>query len=64
MKNSILDLSSEKLTEYLAAAGEPAFRSKQIFESIYAQNKTSFDDFSTLPKKFAPGWIRILAFVL
>ncbi|MCB0280950.1 MAG: 23S rRNA (adenine(2503)-C(2))-methyltransferase RlmN [Calditrichaeota bacterium] len=51
MKNSILDLSSEKLTEYLAAAGEPAFRSKQIFESIYAQNKTSFDDFSTLPKK-------------
>ncbi|KAA3617338.1 MAG: 23S rRNA (adenine(2503)-C(2))-methyltransferase RlmN [Calditrichaeota bacterium] len=49
MKKSILDCSIIELTEYLASINEPSFRANQIFEGIYAQNKISFEEFTTLP---------------
>jgi len=48
MKTSVLDLNKQDLLKFLESNGEKSYRAGQIFEAIYAQNKTSFDDFSTL----------------
>ncbi len=51
MKKSILDLTSSELIEYFSSIDESSFRANQIFEAIYVQNKTSFEEFTTLSKK-------------
>lgn len=51
MKKSILDFNDLELVDYLATIGEPSYRARQIFEGVYAQNKTTFDEFTTLSKK-------------
>lgn len=50
MKNSILEYNNDLILSFLRSINEPPFRSKQIYKAIYAQNKSSFDKFSTLPK--------------
>jgi len=51
MKKSILDFNDTELVDYFSSIDEPSYRAKQVFEGIYAQNKTTFDEFTTLPKK-------------
>jgi 23S rRNA (adenine2503-C2)-methyltransferase len=51
MKKSILDYNEIELVNYFASIGEPSYRAKQVFEGLYAQKKSIFDDFTTLPKK-------------
>ena len=46
----ISELSLEDLTEALKAAGEPAFRAKQIHDWIYHKFASSWDDMTNLPK--------------
>ena len=50
MKNSILNYNLEQLVTFLKSINEPTFRANQIHEAIYVQNKTSFNDFTTLSK--------------
>jgi 23S rRNA (adenine2503-C2)-methyltransferase len=49
VKNYILQYNNEQIINFLQSINEPAYRSKQIFEAIYAHNKDSFDEFTTLP---------------
>ncbi len=50
MKTPILQLSKENLISYLKTINEPAFKAKQIYEGVYAQNKKSFQEFTSLSK--------------
>ena len=52
MKPLINDLTLTELTSKITEMGEPAYRSKQIWQMIYRQLIASPDDFSNLPKDF------------
>lgn len=47
----ILGLDIAELTELAQEWGEPPFRARQIFESVYGQRLTSIDSIFTLPAK-------------
>jgi len=51
VQNYILRYNDEQLKSFLLSINEPSYRQRQIYEAIYAHNKSSFDDFSTLPKQ-------------
>jgi 23S rRNA (adenine2503-C2)-methyltransferase len=51
-EKSILGLSLQELTAIVEEAGQPAYRTRQIYESIYRQRITSIDGMSTLPQSF------------
>lgn len=51
-EKAILGLSLQELTAVVAQAGEPAYRSRQVFESIYRRRVASLDQISTLPLSF------------
>lgn len=50
-KPYLFDLTFEELTEIITSFGEPKFRAKQVWEWMYANPASSFDDMSDLPKK-------------
>lgn len=50
-KRHILGETPESLGPWLEAAGEPAFRAKQIFEWVYRRRAESFEAMSNLPKR-------------
>ena len=52
MKPLINDLTQAELTLKITEMGEPAYRSKQIWQMIYKQLIALPDDFSNLPKDF------------
>ncbi len=49
-RRHILAETPESLAPWLAEAGEPAFRGKQIFEWVYRRRAESFEAMSNLPK--------------
>jgi 23S rRNA (adenine2503-C2)-methyltransferase len=49
-RRDLVGLSREELTAELAAAGQPAFRAKQIWHWIYHQGATDFSLMSTIAK--------------
>jgi len=51
-KPDIKDLSFEELRLALQESGEPAFRAKQIFAWLYQRGKTTFGEFTDVPKGF------------
>ena len=49
MKN-IYDFPHDELAEYLISKGEKAFRATQLFEWLYKQQITSFDEINNIKK--------------
>ena len=49
-KVSIYNLSRKTLENFLVENGEKKFRATQIFEAIYRNGYTNFDDITTLSK--------------
>ena len=45
----LLDLTLPALTERLATLGQPAYRAKQVFQAVYQQLVTGYDQMTTLP---------------
>jgi 23S rRNA (adenine2503-C2)-methyltransferase len=50
VKRNLKELSLEELTEWLAAASEPAYRARQILKWLYGSDAESFAAMSDLPK--------------
>ena len=53
MKDGCIDIKSmtvPELAAYLQAAGEPAFRAKQVFAWLHGEQALSYDDMTNLPK--------------
>ncbi len=50
-KTEIKGLTVSELGEYFQSIGEKRFRTSQVFNWLYNQLATSFDDMGTLPKK-------------
>jgi 23S rRNA (adenine2503-C2)-methyltransferase len=48
--NSLLGLNLQELTEFMAEHGEPSYRARQLFESLYRQRVSHLDAISTLPR--------------
>lgn len=46
----ITALSEDELAAFLASAGQPAFRTKQLWEWLWVHNATSFDEMTNLPR--------------
>jgi 23S rRNA (adenine2503-C2)-methyltransferase len=51
IRRSILDLTHEELTAWLSAAGQPAFRAKQIRRWLFRARIQSFADMRDLPQR-------------
>jgi 23S rRNA (adenine2503-C2)-methyltransferase len=49
---SLLGMDGAELAALVSEAGEPAYRVKQIMESVYRQRVESLDEISTLPWEF------------
>ncbi len=47
---SILDLSNDEIERLVAGMGEPAFRSRQLWRSLYKDAARSFDEMTTLAR--------------
>ena len=61
LKEPLFGLDAESLSKLLVAAGEPAFRGKQLAEAMYRQWLTAIFEISTLPvalrgRLAAEGW--------
>jgi 23S rRNA (adenine2503-C2)-methyltransferase len=61
LKMPLFGLDAESLSKILTAAGEPAFRGRQIAEAMYRQQLSELSEISTLPaglraKMSAEGW--------
>jgi 23S rRNA (adenine2503-C2)-methyltransferase len=52
VENVLLGLNVEELAALVEQAGEPAYRARQLFHSLYANRITSIEQISTLPKDF------------
>jgi len=48
--SNLLDFSKPELTDFLAEAGHPAFRARQIWQWIYQHYATNFQAMTNLPK--------------
>jgi 23S rRNA (adenine2503-C2)-methyltransferase len=48
----LLGLDYQELTEIVEAAGQPRYRTRQVFEAIYGQRVPGLESISTLPKSF------------
>jgi len=51
MIKSILEYTPGQLNDYFTQAGEPKFRSKQLWNGIYSANYTDFSQFTVFTKK-------------
>jgi len=49
-KRSIYDLSPDQLASFFQSHGESAFRTKQVFDWLYAKRVSSFDEMDNLPR--------------
>jgi 23S rRNA (adenine2503-C2)-methyltransferase len=49
---SILDVSEDDLNYVVSQLGQPAFRARQLWRSLYHEGLQSFDDMTTLAKPF------------
>ena len=49
MNASIYTLSIAEITSLLTAAGQPAFRAKQLLEWLYVRQATTYDEMTNLP---------------
>ncbi|WP_419195325.1 23S rRNA (adenine(2503)-C(2))-methyltransferase RlmN [Novipirellula herctigrandis] len=49
-RQHLLDINQTSLKAWLAEKGQPSFRAKQIWEWVYAQRASSFDEMTNLPK--------------
>jgi 23S rRNA (adenine2503-C2)-methyltransferase len=49
---TLLGLDLQELTKLVEAAGEPAYRGRQLFQALYAERVSSADQVTTLPKEF------------
>jgi 23S rRNA (adenine2503-C2)-methyltransferase len=47
---SVYDLSLNELTEWMADHGQPAYRARQVYDALYRQLVSSFDEIQVLPK--------------
>jgi 23S rRNA (adenine2503-C2)-methyltransferase len=50
-KRSLLDMSLEDLTAFLAGMDQPAFRARQVWEWIYRRYAASFAEMTNLPRE-------------
>ena len=50
MKQNIIGLTDNTVTDFLSSVNEPAYRLKQIKNGIYVHGYNSFKNFSNLPK--------------
>ena len=48
----LLGLTLQQLTAITAEAGQPSYRARQLFEMLYRQRVTAFDQITTLPRSF------------
>jgi len=51
-QNVLLGLTLQELTEITQKAGQPSYRSRQIFEALYSQRVDTLEKISTLPLNF------------
>ncbi len=49
---TLLGLDIQELADWAAAAGQPRYRARQLFEALYRQRITSLDQVTTLPLEF------------
>ena len=49
LKNNIKNYNLEELQKIVEKLGEKKYRAEQIFNWIYKENVTSFDDMANLP---------------
>jgi 23S rRNA (adenine2503-C2)-methyltransferase len=47
---SVYDLTLEELTAWMTERGHPAYRARQLFDALYKQLITSYDEVTVLPK--------------
>jgi 23S rRNA (adenine2503-C2)-methyltransferase len=47
---SVYDLTLDELTEWMTERGYPAYRARQLFDALYRQLASSYDEVSVLPK--------------
>jgi len=52
---TVLDLSYAELAAWLKERGEPAFRANQIFQGVYRDLATDYEQVTTLPKVLRVG---------
>ena len=50
MKKSIHDLTLDEISQLMEEWGEPAYRAKQVWQSLYRNFASSADELTTLPK--------------
>ena len=51
----LLGLDLEELTRLVEEAGQPSYRARQLFHSLYRERVDTLDEASTLPKEFRSG---------
>jgi 23S rRNA (adenine2503-C2)-methyltransferase len=51
-QSTLLGLALQELTELAESVGQPAYRGKQLFHSLYSQRVAALEQISTLPKEF------------
>ena len=47
---SVYDLTLAELTAWMTERGYPAYRARQLFDALYKQLVTSYDEVTALPK--------------
>ena len=47
----LIGLSQAELSEFVAALGEPAYRTRQLFQAVHSRRLQSFDEITDLPKE-------------
>ncbi len=55
--NLLLGLTVQELTALVEECGQPAYRSRQLFEALYSQRVESVEQISTLPQDFRRGLV-------
>ena len=56
-QSELLGLSLQELTGIVEAAGEPAYRARQLYQALYQQRVTRIEQVSSLPAAFRE-WLR------
>ena len=57
-QRELLGLNLQQLTELVEALGQPGYRSRQLYEAIYGQRRSSVEQISNLPKQFREELVR------
>jgi 23S rRNA (adenine2503-C2)-methyltransferase len=51
-KNNLLGIDLQSLTEIAGDFGQPAYRGRQLFDALYRQRASSFQEITSLPLRF------------